>query len=79
MIETELQNKHREKRKLRKDIRSLNMLLSISLSVIVYNALLHQINIAVKSRIKVIKLQHGKKLHNLKLKQGTTNYFDERK
>ena len=79
MIETELQNKHREKRKLRKDIRSLNILLSTSLSVIVYNALLHQINIAVKSRIKVIKLRHGKKLHNLKLKQGTTNYFDERK
>ena len=77
--ETELQNKHREKRKLRKDIRSINMLISTSLSVIVYNALLHQINIAVKSRIKVIKLRHGRKLHNLKLKQETTNYVDERK
>ena len=43
VMETELQNKHREKRKLRKDIR------------------------------------HGKKLHNLKLKQETTNYVDERK
>ena len=79
MIETELQNKHREKGKLPKDIRSLNMLLSISLSVLVSNALLHQINIAVKSRIKVIKLRHGKKLYNLKLKQETTKYFDERK
>ena len=76
---TELQNKHREKRKLRKDIWSINVLLSTSLSVIVYNALLHQINIAVKSRIKVIKLRHGRKLHNLKLKQETTNYVDERK
>ena len=47
--------------------------------MIVYNALLHQINIAVKSRIKVIKLRHGKKLHNLKLKQETANYVDERK
>ena len=56
VMETELQNKHREKRKLRKDIRSINMLLSTSLSVIVYNALLHQINIAVKYRI--IKLLH---------------------
>ena len=46
---------------------------------VVYNALLHQINIAVKSQIKVIKLQHGKKLHRLKLKQETTNYVDERK
>ena len=34
---------------------------------------------AVKSRIKVIKLRHGRKLHNLKLKQETTNYVDERK
>ena len=37
------------------------------------------INIAFKSWIKVIKLRHGKKLHNLKLKQETTNYADERK
>ena len=76
-METELQNKHREKRKLRKDLRCINILLSTSLSVIEYNALLHQINIAVKSRIKVIKLRYGKKLHNLKLKQETTNYVNE--
>ena len=78
VMEMELQNKHREKRKLRKNIRSINVLLSTSLPVTVYNALLHQINIAVKSRIKAIELQHGKKLHNLKLKQET-NYVDERK
>ena len=79
MMETKLQNKHRKKRKLRKSIRSINVLLSISLSVIVCKALIHQINVAVKSQIKVIKLRHGKKLHNLKLKQETTNYVDERK
>ena len=61
MMETELKNKHREKRKLRKEIRGINGLLSTSLSVIVYNALFHQINITVKSRIKVIKLRYGKK------------------
>ena len=66
VMETELQNKHREKRILRKNIRSINVLLSTFLSVIVYNTLLHQINIAVKSPVKVIKLRHGKKLHNLK-------------
>ena len=55
VMETELQNKYRQKPKLRKDIRSINILLSTSLSVIVYNALLHQTIIAVKSRIKVIK------------------------
>ena len=79
VMETELQNKHREKGKLRKNIRTINVLLSTSLSVIVYNALLHQINIAVKSRMKVIKLRHGKKLYNRNLKQETTNYVDERK
>ena len=36
-------------------------------------------NIAVKSPIKVIKLRHEKKLHDLKSKQETTNYVDERK
>ena len=79
VMETELQNKHWEKSKLRNDIRSINILLSTPLSVIVYNALLHQINIAVKSRIKIIKLRHEKKLHDLKLKQETANYVDERK
>ena len=39
----------------------------------------YQINIAVKSRIKVIELRHGKKRYNLKWKQETTNYADERK
>ena len=71
-METELQNKHQEKRKLRSEIRSINILLSTSLLVIAYNALLQQINITVKSRIKITKLRHGKKLHNLKLKQETT-------
>ena len=37
VTETELQNKHREKRKLRKDIRRINVLLSTSLLVIVYS------------------------------------------
>ena len=41
--------------------------------------MLHQINVAIKSRIKVITLRHGKKLHNLKLKQETINYVNERK
>ena len=67
VMETELQNKYREKRNLQKDIRSINIFLSRSLLVIIYNGLLHQI--AVKSRIKFIKLRQRKKLHNLKLKQ----------
>ena len=61
VIETELQNKHGEKRKLQKDIQSIHVLLSTSSLSILYKALLHQINKAVKSPIKVIKLRHGKK------------------
>ena len=55
VMQTELQNKHREKRKFRKDIGSINVLLSTSSSLIVCNALFHRINLAVKSGIKVIK------------------------
>ena len=77
VMETELQNKHREKFKLWKDIWSINVLLSASLSVVIYNALLHQINIAVKNWIIVFKLRQGKKLNNLKLKQETNNYVDQ--
>ena len=53
VMETKLQIKHREKRKLQKNIRSINVSFSTSLSVIVYNALLHQRN---KRRINVTKL-----------------------
>ena len=62
MMETELQNKHRQKRKLRKDILSINVLLSTPLSVIVYNALLDQINIAVKSQFKLSNYDMEKNL-----------------
>ena len=72
-METELQNKNREKRKLQKDTRRINILLYTSLLMAVYNVLLQQINIAVKSQIKVIKLPHGKKISNLKLKEETNN------
>ena len=75
VMQTELQNKHREKRKLRKDNQRIKFLLSTSLSVIAYNALLHQRNIAVKSQIKVIKLRHEQKSFiawNWKKKQPTT-------
>ena len=79
VMEAELEKKHREKCKLRKDIRSTNVLQSSSLLAIVYSTLLHQINTAFKSSIKVIKLRHWNKLHHLKLKQETTRYVDTRK
>ena len=59
-MEAELHNKHRQKCMLGKNFRSINALFSTSLSVIVYNILLHPINIAVKGRIKARKVRHGK-------------------
>ena len=49
-METELQNKHQEKRKLQKNIRIINGSCTC-LWVKVYNAFLHQMNTAVKGRI----------------------------
>ena len=69
-----LQNKRWEKCKLQKNIWNIILLLSMSLLVVVYNAFLHQIIVAVKGQIKVTNLWHGEKLYNLKLKQETTNH-----
>lgn len=49
VMETGIQNKHLEKRKTKKDIK-----LHHSLSLILYNNLMHQINKAVNWRIKSI-------------------------
>ena len=48
VMESEMQAKHREKKTLQKDIRPLNIL-KTSLNLIIYNTLIHQINIAIKS------------------------------
>ena len=47
---TELQNKHHERRKLKKDIIKTTSKLKSSLSFIMYSTLLHQMNIAVKGK-----------------------------
>ena len=49
-METELENKHHEKRKLRKVIRSIGIKLKSALGLILFNAVLHQLNFAIKSR-----------------------------
>lgn len=60
----------------RKNIQSINVLLSYYLSALAYNTLLHQINITIKGHIEVIKLRHRKKPQ---LKQETTSCVDEPK
>ena len=72
-MESEMENKHHEKKKLKKDIVLISKQLKIGLSVLLYNALLHQVNIAVRSCYKVISTRHQKKIINL-IKNQKRNY-----
>ena len=71
-MESEMENKHHEKEKLNKDIVLISNQLKIGLSALLYNALLHHVNIAVRSCYKVISIRHQKKIINLiKIKRRT--------
>ena len=76
VMETEIQNKHDQKRKIKKQIRDIKINLKSSLALIFYHTLLHQINIAVKSKVKAITTRHTKKLINLRNKQSTYDNRD---
>ena len=69
-MEHELKSKHHEKKLLRNDIKSLSIQLKISLSLMGYSVLLNGIHIAIKSRVKVIKLRHNKKICSLSKRDG---------
>ena len=66
---TELQNKPYERRKLKKNVIKTTSKLKSSISFIMYFTLLHQINIAIKSKSQAITFCHKKKLLNLRKKQ----------
>ena len=51
-MEDELQRKHHEKKKLKKDIKALSIQMKSCLNVFIYSVLPHKINIAVRSRSK---------------------------
>ena len=70
IMEHELERKHHEKKQLKKEIKSISIQLKMSLSMIIYSVLLNKINIAIRSRMKVIKLRHNKKICNLRKKHG---------
>ena len=73
---TELENKHHERRKLKKDIIKTTSKLKSSLSFIMYSTLLHQMNIAVKSKSRAITFCHKKKLLNQRKKQKQHQQHD---
>ena len=67
-------------RKLRKQIRDAIMELKSSLSLVLLHAVIHQVGIAVKSKIKCIKSRHEKKLdkfrqRQLKLYRNNSRYY----
>ena len=67
IMEAEVQQKHREKSKVKKETRSIDISLRTSFNVIFYNCIIHQINIATKSKFKVLSKRH--------LKGATKLYF----
>ena len=69
IMKTEMQNKHSEKRKLKKELKQICNTLKRSLNLVILNAVFHQLNIALKSKFKVIANCHQKKLTNLQKQQ----------
>ena len=70
---SELQHKHRQKKRLKSEIRKISIQLKLSLSLLIYSTLLRKINIAVKSISIAISFKHKKKLMNLRKKQQEHN------
>ena len=70
IVEHELERKHHEKKQLKKEIKSISIQIKITLSMIIYSVLLNKISTAIRSRMKVIKLCHNKKIRNLCKKHG---------
>ena len=68
-MESELQHKHIEKRKIKKKILETTLKLRNNISSIIYRTVLHQINKATKSRTKSILTRHDKKLKILRQRQ----------
>ena len=61
-MENKLQYKHTEKKKIKKEILQLDKKLRFCLNIVTYHTLLHQIYIAVKSRLKAISKRNAEKL-----------------
>ena len=76
-MEAEIQNKHLETQKLRKEIFKTAVKLRPSISFILDSTLLYQINIAVKSKVRAISFRHKKKMKNLKNKQQQKQLKDD--
>ena len=59
---SELQNKHREKKQLKREIKKIGVEVNSVLGIILYSSLIYQINIAVSSRRVAISVRRKKKI-----------------
>ena len=72
-MNVELRNKHKHKHDLKKQILGTSSQLKRCLTNIIYIPLLHQINKAIKSKIKAVSARHRKKLKKLRLRQNNVS------
>ena len=77
-MNTKLENKHPEKRKLKKEIKKIYIELKKNLSLIILNTVLHQIRVAIESRLKNISKRHENKLFNLRKQQQINQRSNEK-
>ena len=72
VIQTELKDKHRLKSKLKNMIRRLTFDLKRKVIFTLFNAIIYQLNIAIKIRSKATSLRHEKNLKHLCKAQNST-------
>ena len=65
-MDNELQNKHIQNRKLKKEIKKICTELKRTVSLIILNTCFHEINIALKSKLKKITKRHDTKTNKHK-------------
>ena len=56
VMETEIQNKHRENKSFKKEVRQKSILLKSTLGIVIFNALLHHLNNVIKRKQTAILL-----------------------
>ena len=69
-METEIQNKHRKKKSLEKEIRQKCIVLKSTLGIVVFNTLLHHLNKAIKRKQIAVLLRHHKELEKFRFRQN---------
>ena len=65
-MDTELQDKHYQLRKIQKEMRSIVISLKWLLGLLLFNTVIHQVEVTMRSRLAAIKKRHEKKLFNLR-------------